>query len=82
MTPGEERDGLGGIVAAADAAIGGLGWIPVSTIIVAQIVDQDGDRCTLVAAGDAVTTTEALGLLGYATARQNAKIMREELDGD
>lgn len=82
MISDAEHKDLLTITAAAESAISALGWVPVSVVVLAQVVDQDGCRRTAVIADESATQPDTLGLLAYATARETAAIAREVLDDE
>lgn len=46
-------------------------------VVVAEVIDTDGDQCVWVSTHEDARPWDVLGLLGYATALENAAIQRD-----
>lgn len=73
---------------AAHDAVSGLiqqidpGSMVTRFLVVAEIINADGDRAVWMAAAPGQNAWDSLGLIDYARAREYAGIAREETDGD
>jgi hypothetical protein len=67
------------VVDAADTAMRALGWMATRTIVLAEIIDEDGERQVVMAPSRDIRAQDSFGLLDYALARERAGVAREVL---
>jgi len=69
MTRDEQAE-LESIVDAAVARMQALGWIPTKTMVLAEVITDDGDREVCIAISRDLRAHDTLGLLHYAVTRE------------
>lgn len=68
---------LASVAEGAEASMRALGWMPIKTLILADVVMDDGSREVAIAMSDDMRSTDSLGLLQYAVAREMGGIANE-----
>lgn len=72
-----DEEDLTTLVDGAEVAMRALGWMPIKTLILADVVMEDGSREVAIAMSDDMRATDSLGLLQYAVGREMGGIARE-----
>ena len=75
----DEDEQLQAIADAAEGAIAAQGWMSTGVIVLANVITAEGAREVCIAVSRDIHSSETLGLLHYAVAREAAGIAREVL---
>lgn len=78
MTP-EQDAVLQSVADAADQAMTAAGWLPVKTVVIAEVLaDPEARRSVLISTSADIQAQDTLGLLVYALAREKAHVADED----
>lgn len=81
MSPEEEAE-IQALISGAEDAAARLGWMPIKTQIVMEVVMPNGEREIAVVSSPAMQKNDSMGLLLYAQTLQQGGMLRDLLGFD